>query len=75
MRFGGYYVKCRSQDLSDALTRTIEEAGGQILLETEAEEITMKDVAVSGVILKDGQRLSARVVFSNANVPAATSSA
>ena len=70
MRFGAHYVKRRSQDLSYALMDAIEKAGGQVLLETEAEGIVMKDGAVSGVKIKDGPSLKAKVVISNANVPA-----
>jgi len=66
---GGYYVKRRSQDLSYALRDAIKEAGGRILLETEAVGITMKDGAVSGVALKDGSTLKARAVISNVSVP------
>jgi all-trans-retinol 13,14-reductase len=71
IRFGGHYVKRRSQDLSYALMDSIEGAGGHVLLETEAIRITMKDGAVSGVILKDGRTIPARAVISNASVPAA----
>lgn len=70
IRFGGYYVKPRSQDLSYALMDSVEEAGGQVLLQTEAVGIRMKNMAVSGVILKDGRTLPAKLVISNANVPA-----
>ncbi len=69
IRFGGHYVKRRSQDLSYALMDSIEGAGGHVLLETEAIGITMKDGAVSGVTLKDGRTLPARAVISNASVP------
>lgn len=70
MRFGGYYVKCRSQDLSDALMDAIEAANGHVWLDTEAVNITMRDDAVSGVTLKDGRILPAKAVISNASVPA-----
>ena len=70
MRFGGYYVKRRSQDLSYALMEAIEEAGGKVLLETEAVGITVKDGAVSGVKLNDGKIIKAKAVISNASVPA-----
>ncbi|MCK4723540.1 MAG: NAD(P)/FAD-dependent oxidoreductase, partial [Dehalococcoidia bacterium] len=70
MRFGGYYVKRRSQDLSYALMEAIEEAGGKVLLETEAVGITVKDEAVSGVKLNDGRTIKAKAVISNASVPA-----
>ena len=72
MRFGGYYVKRRSQDLSYALMEAIEEAGGKVWLETEGVGITMKDGAVSGVKLNDGRTIKAKAVISNASVPPTT---
>ncbi|SPD74479.1 putative All-trans-retinol 13,14-reductase [uncultured Desulfobacterium sp.] len=70
MRFGGYYVRHRSQDLSNALVDAIEQSGGRVMLETQAVGIKMEEKAVSGVILSDGQMLPAGVVVSNASVPA-----
>jgi all-trans-retinol 13,14-reductase len=70
IRFGGYYVKRRSQDLSYALMDAIEEAGGQVLLEAQAVGITMEKGAVSGVELKGGRNIKAKAVISNASVPA-----
>ena len=68
-RFGGYYIKHRSQDLSDALMQAIEDTGGQVLLNTEAIDITIKKGAVTGVVLDDGKKLNAKAVISNASVP------
>ena len=68
-RFGGHYIKHRSQDLSDALMEAIEKAGGQVLLNTEATDITLKKGAVTGVVLDDGKKLAAKTVISNASVP------
>ncbi len=70
IRFGGYYIKRRSQDLSYALMDAIEAKGGQVMLETEAEKILMKDGAITGVTLASGKHLKARAVISNASVPA-----
>ena len=70
VRFGGHYIKHRSQDLSDALMQTIEEFGGQVLLNTEAVDITLKKGAVTGVVLDNGKKLAAKAVISNASVPA-----
>lgn len=70
MRFGGHYVKRRSQDLSYALMDAIEEVGGRVLLETEAAGITLKQGIVSGVKLKDGRSIETKAVISNASVPA-----
>jgi phytoene dehydrogenase-like protein len=69
LRFGGHYIKHRSQDLSDALMTAIEDFGGQVLLDTEVIDITMKDGAVTGVVLDDGRKLNAKAVISNASVP------
>ncbi len=70
IRFGGHYIKQRSQDLSNALMDAIEDEEGRVLLDTEAEKIVMKDGAVSGVVLAEGKHLTARAVISNASVPA-----
>ena len=69
IRFGAHYIKQRSQDLSDALMQAIENAGGQVLLNTEVIDITLKDGAVTGVVLDDGKKLNAKAVVSNASVP------
>ncbi len=70
IRFGGHYIKQRSQDLSYSLMDAIEAKAGQVMLETEAEKIVMKDGAVTGVVLSNGKLLKARAVISNASVPA-----
>ena len=69
IRFGGHYIKRRSQDLSDALMQAIENSGGQVLLDTEVIDITLKGGAVSGVVLDNGKKLNAKAVISNASVP------
>jgi phytoene dehydrogenase-like protein len=69
IRFGGHYIKHRSQDLSDALMQAIENSGGQVLLDTEVVDITLKDGAVTGVVLDDGKKLNAKAVISNVSVP------
>ncbi len=70
IRFGGHYIKHRSQDLSDALMQAIEIAGGQVLLNTEVIDITLKGGAVTGVVLDNGKKLNTKAVISNASVPA-----
>lgn len=69
LQFGGHYIKRRSQDLSDALARAIEAAGGTVMLGTLATGIVRRDGAVSGVRLADGRVLEAAAVISNASVP------
>ncbi len=70
LRFGGHYIRDRSQDLSNALMEAIESAGGRVMLGTKASFITMESGAVSGVTLSDGRHLEAMAVISNASVPA-----
>jgi len=67
LRNGSYYVKPRSQTLSNTMASTIESSGGKILYGTLAERIVVKDGAVAGVALSDGKTLSARTVISNAS--------
>jgi len=70
LRYGSYYVKSRSQDLSDALSDSIQSAGGKILLETRAEGIVTEGQKITGVRLSDGRTIAACAVVSNASVPA-----
>jgi prolycopene isomerase len=70
LRFGGHYVRNRSQDLSNALMEAIESAGGRVMLGTKASFITLENDAVSGVTLSDGTHIPAMAVISNASVPA-----
>jgi len=67
LRHGSFYIKERSQNLSDALADAIEEQGGKIFYNTEADKILVKDGAVRGVALSDGKTLPARAVVSNAS--------
>ncbi|MGE5839472.1 MAG: phytoene desaturase family protein, partial [Deltaproteobacteria bacterium] len=67
LRHGSYYIKERSQNLSDALAQVIEEKGGKVLYNTEVERILLKDSAVTGVALSGGKTLPARAVVSNAS--------
>ncbi len=69
LKSGSYYIKQRSQRLSDALAGAVTSAGGRILYDTAAEKIHLENQAISGVRLSDGQVLPARVVVSNASAP------
>jgi all-trans-retinol 13,14-reductase len=66
---GGYYPRGRSQTISNAFAQFIEQHGGKVLLETEAEKILVKDGAAYGVAAKNGKTYTAKVVVSNANAP------
>ncbi len=67
LRNGSYYIKPRSQDLSDAIAGVIESNGGKILYDMRVGRILVKNAAVQGVELEDGQMLPARAVVSNAS--------
>lgn len=69
LRQGSFYIKDRSQNLSDALAQAIEAHGGKILYNTTAEKILVKDGAVTGVLLSNGKTLPAGAVASNASAP------
>jgi phytoene dehydrogenase-like protein len=64
---GGFYPKGRSQTISNALTRFIEERGGRVQLNTHVAKILVKDEKAYGVKTADGQEFLGRVVVSNAN--------
>ena len=67
LKNGSFYIKPRSQALSNALASAIEASGGKVLYGTLAERILVKDGAVTGVELSGGKTLPARAVVSNAS--------
>jgi len=67
LKNGSYYIKERSQNLSDLLTEAIEHEGGKVCCETEAKEILIDQGAVKGVRTVAGDVLPARAVVSNAS--------
>lgn len=64
---GGYYPVGKSQKISDAFVKFIEDRGGKVILKTEVEQILTKDHAAHGVKTKDGTVYSGKVIVSNAN--------
>lgn len=67
LKNGSFYIKDRSQQLSDLLVEAIEMAGGELVYETAVEKVLLENKAVSGVTLSDGQVLPAKAVVSNAS--------
>jgi phytoene dehydrogenase-like protein len=67
MENGGYYPKGKSQAISNAFVRFIEERGGKVLLNTRVERIAVEDKTAHGVVTSDGTQYKGRVVVSNAN--------
>lgn len=64
---GASHIKGKSQALSNALARAIEEAGGQVSLGNGARRILCEGGRVTGVITDEGERLTAPTVVANAN--------
>jgi prolycopene isomerase len=70
LKNGSYYIKHRSQDLSNAIAEVIESHGGNILYDSPVNQILVKNGEVQGVELEDGDRFPARAVVSNASARA-----
>lgn len=64
---GGYYVRGKSQVMSNAFVKFIEDRGGKVILGTKVKEILIKDQAAYGVVTDDGTQHLGRAVISNAN--------
>lgn len=66
LKGGGFYPKGRSQDISNAFARFIENHGGKVLLSTKVEKILVKNGAATGVTTGSGKTFTAKAVVSNA---------
>ena len=66
---GGQYFKTRSQDLSNTLMDAVTAKGGEVLLETPAQQIVLKNRRISGVVDGHGTLHPARAVIANSSVP------
>ena len=69
LKNGSYYIKDRSQRLSDLLAEAVEEAGGRMIFDTAVETVSLDKGAISGVTLSDGRKLTARAIVCNGSVP------
>lgn len=65
--FGVHYVKGGVQALADAMANVVKEQGGQILLNSNVENITLSKQKADGVMLENGLKLTADIVVSNAD--------
>lgn len=65
--FGVHYAMGGVQAIADAMVRVIEDQGGAVRLNTEADEILSRDGRAAGVLLAGGEVLRAGVVVSNAD--------
>ncbi len=55
------------QSLANAMARSLEASGGELLLKSTVTKIVVDDGEVGGVVLENGQRIFAPVVISNAD--------
>jgi len=67
LKSGGYYPRGRSQQMSNALVKFIEENGGKVILNTRVEQILTKNETAYGVKTDKGEEFTGKVVVSNAN--------
>ena len=65
--FGVHYVKGGVQALADAMANVVKEQGGQVLLNSNVENITLCKQKADGVMLENGLKLNADIVVSNAD--------
>ncbi|MFN4158575.1 MAG: phytoene desaturase [Gemmobacter sp.] len=65
--FGVHYAMGGVQAIAEAMGRVIEDMGGRILLEAEADEVLVAKGRARGVKLTDGRVIPADVVVSNAD--------
>jgi phytoene dehydrogenase-like protein len=64
---GGYSPVGGMQALAQSLSERFRELGGDLLLACEVRQISVKNNAVSGVVLKDGTQIVSKQVVSNAD--------
>ena len=66
---GGWYPVGKSQKISGALVRFIEERGGKVLLRARVDKILTKEHVAYGVRTADGREFTGKVVVANSSVP------
>ncbi len=65
--FGVHYAMGGVQAIADAMVRVIKDQGGEVRLNTEADEIVVARGRAAGIRLKTGQHIPAEVTISNAD--------
>ncbi len=64
---GAFYCRGTFQNLADALVASLQRDGGELLLRVPVRRIVVEHGRTTGVVLENGQRVSAPVVVSNAD--------
>ncbi len=67
LKGGGYYPRGKSQKMSNALVKFIEDNGGKVLLNTRVEQILTNNKTAYGVKTDKGEEFTGKVIVSNAN--------
>ncbi len=67
LRAGGFYPHGRSQDISNALVKFIENHGGKVLLKTRVDKILTQNNKAFGIKTADDKEFKGKVIISNAN--------
>jgi phytoene desaturase len=65
--WGVHFARGGTGAIVQGLVRLLEDLGGKVHLNTEVEEILVKDGRAAGLRLKDGAEVSADIVISNAD--------
>ena len=63
-------VKGGIGSLSESLARSLVSAGGELRMKASVDHILIEDGRATGVVMKDGEAIRARVVLSNLDKPA-----
>lgn len=64
---GVFYPKGGMGKISEAIAKSYQQDGGELALQTEGEQILVKDGRVEGVLAKDGKIFQSPVVISDIN--------
>lgn len=67
-QWGVHYARGGTGAIAEALLKLFKEEGGEVMMETEVDNIVMKNKKVSAVKLKGGAALDTDVVVSNSDV-------
>ncbi len=67
MQRGGFYPRGKSQKISNAFKKYINDHGGEIIITSKVEKILVKNNVAFGVRTENGKEYSAKVIISNAN--------
>ncbi|MDJ0784637.1 MAG: NAD(P)/FAD-dependent oxidoreductase [Desulfosarcinaceae bacterium] len=65
LKYGSYYIRPRSQQLSQLLKEALEAAGGRVVTNVSATHIHLATERVTAVSLSDKRRLPAQAVIAN----------